>query len=285
MPTTSYRYNPRTFAYLYREPGLGIGQLAEVELCFEQPGAEHKHGNWQIMILLDGEVTVTAEGVTHALEPGGVCLVPPLLPHLTQPPAGLPRFTLIDLRLMPMPATPLAEHLAQTTRGRVVSWKVDPDEIDREAKALRRVLTRLERPASPYVMAPLWRMLAPPLDEAALFDAPPPVPDSRVLFAVAVMRERIADPLSIEHLADRVQLSTSQLGRLFKEHLDTTPHAYLQQLRLEQARQYLTSSRLSIKQIAAACGFGSPHHFSRLFHQEVGMTATDFRRRHDGEAP
>lgn len=278
MPTVGPRYNPRSYLYLYHNPGLAIGQLVQVELCFERPGFEHTHGDWQVMAVLDGEASVKAGGDEHLLRPGSVCVVPPRVMHVTQTPPGHPRFTLVDLRLKLQPVVEMTHHLERVTGGKVVSWLDDPQRVGGAAGALREVLTRPDRPDPPHMLWPLWQMLARPLDPVAPGHAPP-FADSRVLYVVTLMREHPDRPLSMDDLAGRVQLSSSQLGRLFREHLGTSPGAYLQQLRLEQARQYLTSSTMSVKQIAAACGFGNSNHFSRLFHEQVGTTPTAYRKR------
>ena len=286
MPIPPRRYNPRTYRYLHRDPGLAIGQLTQVELCFERPGFEHNHGDWQVMFLLEGRATVTAGGEPHPLKPGDVCVVPPRVVHRTDAAAGRPIITLVDLRLKLTPEVSMTRYLERIAAGGVVSWTGDLATITREARALRWVLERVDRPDPPHVLGPLWHMLSRPLDEASLPDPAAHAGDSRVLYVISTMREHLDREISIVELADAVQLSTSQLSRLFREHVDASPTAYLQGIRLEQAQQYLTSSTMSVKQIAAACGFGNANHFSRLFHERVGSTPTAFRKaagsRHDG---
>lgn len=277
--TPSKPLNPRTYRYFYDDPALAIRQLSEVEMCFERPGSEHTHRDWQVIAMLEGEASIAAGVREHALGPGSVCIVPPQVPHLTQPAPGRPRFTLVDLRLLVTPSVPVTQYLARQARGGVVVWKRAPEELAAVAADLRELLLHDAQPDPPAVMVPLWRLIARPRDASVQPTAPPPLADSRVLFVIATMRERIDKNLTMSQLARRAQLSRSQLGRLFQQQVGMAPTAYLQQLRLEQARQYLTSSTMSVKQIASACGFGNPNHFSRLFHEQVGTTPTAYRKR------
>ncbi len=274
------RYNPRRYAYMHHQPQLGIGQLAEVELFLEQPSFEHQHGDWQMMVLLDGEVTLHAEGRVHELRPNSVCVIPPQLRHQIQTVGSRPRLTLVDVRLKLVPQTQLLDFVDHLTGGSVVSWSGHSAEVYAAAEALRGALKQSRQPEPPHILGPIWRLLARPFEPAATEAASgDDVGDPRVTYVIAAMREHLARPQSTTQLAQRVQLSTSQLSRLFARHVGVSPAAYFQRLRLEQAREYLTASTLSIKQIARMCGIANAHHFSRLFHQDVGESPRDFRRK------
>jgi len=70
-----------------------------------------------------------------------------------------------------------------------------------------------------------------------------------------------AMPLSAVELAKRAGLSLRQVQRMFQQSLDTTPSKYYLRLRLRRARELLLQSRMSITEIAIACGFQSTCHF------------------------
>ena len=82
---------------------------------------------------------------------------------------------------------------------------------------------------------------------------------------VKLMDANLEDPLELEQLAVYVGRSRRQLERLFKEQLGTTPQRYYLELRITEARRLLQHSRLSIVQVAVACGFVSPSHFSKCY--------------------
>jgi len=86
--------------------------------------------------------------------------------------------------------------------------------------------------------------------------------------------------LSIESLAKRTSLCPRHFSRLFKQLYDTTPAAYVEQMRLNEARRRLLSSRNSVTTVAASVGFKSADAFRRAFERRFGVTPRDFRANH-----
>ncbi|MDR6677390.1 helix-turn-helix transcriptional regulator [Pseudomonas oryzihabitans] len=104
-----------------------------------------------------------------------------------------------------------------------------------------------------------------------------PRPDDRCAFpaSIARARERLDDaPLvapTLAELADAAALSRYQLLRAFAQATGLTPHAYLIQRRLQQARR-LIASGMSLVETAAATGFADQSHLTRLFRRTYGFT-------------
>lgn len=95
--------------------------------------------------------------------------------------------------------------------------------------------------------------------------------------ALQYIQDHYAEPLELAKLAKLCQLSSSHFIRTFKKHLGCTPHEYLLQYRLRQAKHLLQSTSDSIEQIAEQCGFNSASHFARAFKQVNHMTPSSFR--------
>jgi len=100
----------------------------------------------------------------------------------------------------------------------------------------------------------------------------------RLLRCVALMQEHLEQPLSPHAIAARVGLSRRQLERLFKGYLGTTPSAYYMGLRLARGRDLLCQTSMPVIDVAVACGFRSPGHFSHRFRDHYGETPRDARR-------
>lgn len=107
----------------------------------------------------------------------------------------------------------------------------------------------------------------------------------KLVAAVSLMEANIDEPLDLDELAFRVQVSRRQLERLFKKYLLHVPARYYLGLRLERARQLLTQTSMSIIEIAAACGFASPSHFSRCYHDFFARSPSSDRGQHSGGPP
>lgn len=79
------------------------------------------------------------------------------------------------------------------------------------------------------------------------------------------MEVNLEEPLSPSLLAKQAGLSTRQLERLFRRYLDRSPKRYYLELRLKKARSLLLQTDLSVINVALACGFSSPSHFSKCY--------------------
>ncbi|NRP11089.1 GlxA family transcriptional regulator [Marinobacterium sp. xm-d-509] len=99
----------------------------------------------------------------------------------------------------------------------------------------------------------------------------------RLTQALELMREHIQPVLSCEQISDRVGLSTRQLERLFRQHLNSSPTNYYMSLRLEFARQQLKATRLPIQTVAKKAGFTSTSYFSRCYKKQFGLTPREAR--------
>jgi transcriptional regulator GlxA family with amidase domain len=89
----------------------------------------------------------------------------------------------------------------------------------------------------------------------------------------------LREDLSVPALARRVSMSTRNFNRVFVTETGVTPAAWVQKVRLEAARTALETSRRSVKEIAAACGFGQAEALHRVFRRALGTTPLEYRER------
>lgn len=97
---------------------------------------------------------------------------------------------------------------------------------------------------------------------------------------VNYMNRNLDKKIDIDELAARVYLSHSGLIWKFKKELNTTPLQYLNMLRLRNAKQLLLNHSYSISEISEMCGYSNPYYFTNIFHQQAGMSPTEFRKYH-----
>lgn len=84
--------------------------------------------------------------------------------------------------------------------------------------------------------------------------------------------------LSVSNLARTAGFSTVHFINTFKKYYNYTPKQYLLLLRIQKAQQLLETTTDSIQNIAKECGFHDEFYFSRLFHQHLGMTPTEYKK-------
>lgn len=86
------------------------------------------------------------------------------------------------------------------------------------------------------------------------------------------MEANIEEPISPSILARDVDMSTRQLERLFRRYLNRSPKRYYMELRLQKARNLLMQTDMSVINVALACGFTSPSHFSKCYRAQYQTT-------------
>ncbi|MBM2576613.1 GlxA family transcriptional regulator [Jannaschia sp. Os4] len=94
----------------------------------------------------------------------------------------------------------------------------------------------------------------------------------RLSQVIKEMETNIEEPVSPSVLAAEVGMSTRQLERLFRRYLNRSPKRYYMDLRLGKARNLLMQTDMSIINVALACGFTSPSHFSKCYRAHYGTT-------------
>ncbi len=86
------------------------------------------------------------------------------------------------------------------------------------------------------------------------------------------------EDFTLAHLAAQAALSEFHFARMFRVSMGVTPHVWVAQRRFARACECLKQTRLSLEQIAAACGFAHASHLSRRMRDELGVTPLQFRR-------
>lgn len=102
--------------------------------------------------------------------------------------------------------------------------------------------------------------------------------DSRISRTLLVMEQNLSSPLSVAKLAAKVNLSTRQLERLFKEEIGQAPQAAYLRLRLKHAR-WMLNTDLSLASIAVETGFVDGSHLSKAFKAAFGSSPSEERRK------
>ena len=82
-----------------------------------------------------------------------------------------------------------------------------------------------------------------------------------------------------EKLCAMANLEKSQFYSCYRNFFDSTPHADLNLLRLEKAKNLLTNEALPVQQVALLCGFSNLSHFSRYFRKNCGCSPSEWARR------
>ncbi|MNW51596.1 HTH-type transcriptional activator RhaS [compost metagenome] len=96
--------------------------------------------------------------------------------------------------------------------------------------------------------------------------------------AVSYIEDHYLEPIALEDIAAKSNISVRHLNRIFKAYYQTTPIAYLQRLRLEKACTLLTQTNLSITEISFACGFNDSNYLARQFKRTYHQSPKAYRK-------
>jgi transcriptional regulator GlxA family with amidase domain len=107
----------------------------------------------------------------------------------------------------------------------------------------------------------------------------------RIGQALAYAREHLAEPLSVDDLADAACLSGRQFARTFRAETGQTPAKAVAQLRMEAARVEIETSNRSLDAVAANVGFHDPERMRRACLRAFGVTPQALRRAARGNLP
>jgi AraC-like DNA-binding protein len=98
--------------------------------------------------------------------------------------------------------------------------------------------------------------------------------------AADFIRKNLAQRMRLRDIAAHVGLSERQLQRLFHQSLGMTIQHFVIRSRIHAAARELSHTRNPLAQIAMHCGFSDQSAFTNTFHKVLGMTPSEYRKRH-----
>jgi AraC family transcriptional regulator len=174
-------------------------------------------------------------------------------------------------------------------RIRELNYNSAPDEDVTISNLARAVLPALSRPDQASQLFVDHILFALGIHVAQTYGGMRPLPPL-VRGGLAPWQERRAKEVLSANLDGRVMLkevaqecglSASHFARAFHRSVGAAPHQWLLTHRIEAAKQKLRDRRLSLSEVALACGFADQSHLTRSFTRFVGVSPGAWRRARD----
>ena len=234
---------------------------------YGQPGAPDRHDFGQLVLPLSGALLLDVEGRTGRLDPLHAGFVAPGAWH-AQGGDAVNRSIIVDID-----AAELAPGAAERLFERPFAPLGPASRKLVEFMALMLKADSADSGSAPPSVVQGW---VPLLLDTLTLDAPRPA--SRLAALLARIDAAPGLAWSTESMAKAVGCSVSRLHALFREELDTSPHAWLLAHRIGRACEWLVSTELPIAEIALRAGFSEQSALTRALRKATGMTPAAYRR-------
>jgi two-component system, response regulator YesN len=90
------------------------------------------------------------------------------------------------------------------------------------------------------------------------------------------LESHYADDISLEDMAEQVNISPQYLSKLIKKTTGFNFIDWLSMLRVKKAKELLTNSNLTVKEVCFMVGYKDPNYFSRIFKKRIGITPSEY---------
>ncbi|MBT2293213.1 response regulator [Paenibacillus albidus] len=95
--------------------------------------------------------------------------------------------------------------------------------------------------------------------------------------AVDIINKYYAEDISLQSVANQINVNPSYLSRIFKQEKGENFISYLTQVRIDKAKVYLKGGKLKVYEIADKVGYHNYTYFSKIFKKNVGVTPEEYR--------
>jgi AraC family transcriptional regulator len=100
----------------------------------------------------------------------------------------------------------------------------------------------------------------------------------RMRRVIEYIEEHLDGNLSLEAMAEEVEISPMYLARAFKAAIGQSPHRYVLGRRIDRAKELLRNTDIPVVDVALSVGFASQSHLSHWFQRYVGVSPAAYRQ-------
>ena len=101
--------------------------------------------------------------------------------------------------------------------------------------------------------------------------------NSIIEMAEEYIKNNFQKDICLDEVSRTVNISPYYFSKIFKEGTGKNFIEYLTNIRMERARELLSTTEYSMKEICSMCGYSDPNYFSRSFKKNVGVTPTEYK--------
>lgn len=237
----------------------------------------HLHRQAELIYVLDGQIEMTVDAHTHLLRGGELGVAFPNCAHsyLTR---AHSRVVMVIFD-----ASYAGDCAGALLTQRAVFPYLSAPNIDEDVRYLAPKLTR---PMDTRLLKGYLQVICARLFERLRLEPRRAADDADWTHrALMYLNEHFTEELSLDALAQHLNISKFHLSRTFPEKIGCGLNAYLRSLRADHAAQLLASTDLSITQAGFDSGFSSVSTFFRVFQAQYGLSPRAYRSMRRAQGP
>lgn len=265
------------------EQGRCALRLPQTRRLFERHPRMAYHFKPELFLQTGGSTEFFTPDERFVLEPGEICVMPRAVPHGEVARDGVRPFqnivvcfyndtVAIHVARAEADGTPTVDDIfffSSTLYGELVSYLHRIGEL-RHAQSEWDGLVHRGLLLATLVL--LHGLVAE--HQGALFSE-----SERVFRCQWLIRNNVADPsLSVESLAAELHCTPDHLSKVFHHETGERIVESITRTRVNHAVELMRCTELSVKEIAAACGFGDANYFARVFRKSTGVSPLQYRQ-------
>lgn len=237
------------------------------------------HSAWEMVYISEGEVGVSADDRVYSLRPGDVIFHQPMEFHKIWSENGS------EPRVLIMSFDVSGTYAFRLRKGVFRLWH-EPACIMSAIRALPGHPGFLEtRTMTDYAAMPNLQVVFSLMEAFLLCLAssekrllPCTTGDNVKLYMeiVALLEENVYGQITIQHIADKLHVSTATVKNCFSEYAGCGVHKYFLKIKMRTAIELLEKGAL-VSEVSEQLGFSNPNYFSLVFKRETGHTAIQHR--------
>ena len=105
-----------------------------------------------------------------------------------------------------------------------------------------------------------------------------PISDTHIQKSIEYISENINKPITVKDICNSVNISKSVLYKSFQKHLNVSPNQYINQKKIDKAKELISTTEMTIKEIADFLGFSNTTYFYKLFKKVTGITPIQYKK-------
>ena len=252
---------------------------------------EHHHNFHELVFIAQGHGTHYIDNQIFKVNRGDIFLIQPGQHHYFSDRVNMRHLNVaFDLDNLPLSHELLQKHpgylplftldpMMRQNRDVIGHLQFAPAQFSAINSIINEMMSMQNRGADSFSMLTLFQQLLIILMDAY---ALPASRDGKQLLKLSKIINYIElnfdKALTIEELAHRAAMSRSTFIRQFKKATGTSAISYINQLRINQAKERLLNTDLSITEIAYKVGFNDSNYFTRLFKKHTGLPPRNYCR-------